>query len=86
MSILDYSERSEQKDMIVSQLVYLGCEDQLEELTDQDLENFVDLAIAMANAVDEEETEVAKRNVLANYILVLWAEMVADLGKESSLL
>lgn len=87
MSILEYEEKDKQKIILMDKLVDMGYEDYVEKLSDQDLFNmvdtFVDIVDVMNNEIEEDE---AKFNFLLDYIIVMWAEMIVDLGKDSELL
>ena len=89
MSILDFETVTERKVFITEQLLELGCEEYLEELSDRDITNMSETMANIVRLIEENEEDAdidEKLNFLLNYILVLWAEMIADGGKDSGLL
>lgn len=87
MSVLEYEDKDTQKTLVIQKLEELGYEDYVEELTEKDLFNMVDTIGEMVDAMNNDiEEDEEKLNFLINYIIVLWAEMIVDLGKDSSLL
>jgi hypothetical protein len=67
----------------------LGCDEWLEALTDKDLANISETMVNIVRLMEENEDGAdidEKINFLLNYILVLWAEMIVDGGKDSRLL
>ena len=89
MSILDFETVTERKVFITEQLLELGCEEYLEELSDKDITNMSETMANIVRLIEENEEDAdidEKLNFLLNYILVLWAEMIADGGKDSGLL
>jgi hypothetical protein len=89
MSILDLETLTERKEFIAEQLLELGCDEWLEALTDKDLANISETMVNIVRLMEENEDGAdidEKINFLLNYILVLWAEMIVDGGKDSRLL
>jgi hypothetical protein len=89
MSILDLETLTERKEFIAEQLLELGCDEWLEALTDKDLANVSETMVNIVRLMEENEDGAdidEKINFLLNYILVLWAEMIVDGGKDSRLL
>ena len=86
MSILDYADQEERKLMLVERLIELECEDKLDKLSDDQLSDMTTVMEQLIQTIMDELDPEVKINILVDYILVLWAEMIVDLGKDSSLL
>lgn len=86
MSILDFADQEQRKQLVVDKLNELGCEDKIKQLSDKELSDMTNTMCDLINMVEKEIDPQMKLNIVVNYVLVLWVEMITELGKDSELL
>ena len=86
MSILDFADHEERKQLMMEKLVELDCEEYLHQLSGDQISDMTETMVQMVEMINEEVDPQLRLNIALNYILVLWAEMIVDFGKDSKLL
>jgi len=78
MKFVDYVKIEKMKNLIMVHLEQLGCEEQVRNMTDEDLNKIMALMHSLGGRITAIDSGEQKADLLMTYVVYLWAKLVVD--------